>query len=675
MKLKTASKIFTIGRVYFVSPAQKELFALRVLLHHVPGPTSYEMLKRYQDEVYPTFQAACVARGLLQDDAELDRTLDEYTHHQTSAHNMRDFFAVLLRNCNPSDPQTLWDKYIDHFVADFLRDARAAGNNDDLALTENMKIMALQELDRILRAEGDSLARYPMMRQPPDDMAVLGEDIRAARAAREVADELGRYDRVTMRELAAANLDLFTEEQRAIYEEIVRAVHQEDGTAFMLLGSAGCGKTFLYNTILAQLRSEGRIAIGTASSGIAALLISGATTAHSRFKIPVKALGEHSTSHLAWEDPLADVLRKADFICWDEAPMMGKHAIMVLDKLLRDLLKVDKPFGGKVVLFGGDFRQTLPVVKRGSRGQIVNACMPNCALWQHIQVRELTKNMRVHRLAREPGVNAEDLASFSDYLLRLGNGDIDTFDSGDIQGLYVPVPQEVCVETADTEEQRFANIFEAVYPNFAQNYQDVDWIMSRALLAPLNKTADALNEYITEKLPEAEQERLYPSADTVTDPETANLYPLEFLNSLYPSGIPPHALRLKPGMPIILLRTISPNRGLCNGTRLICRQLLNNVIIAEIASGSRKGEQVAVPRMELAVDDSDFPFHFIRRQFPVKRAYAMTINKSQGQSLKLVGLYLHEPVFTHGQLYVGCSRVSKWADLRILGERALLPIA
>ena len=49
--------------------------------------------------------------------------------------------------------------------------------------------------------------------------------------------------------------------------------------------------------------------------------------------------------------------------------------------------------------------------------------------------------MRVHRLAREPGVNAEDLASFSDYLLRLGNGDIDTFDSGDIQGLYVPVPQ------------------------------------------------------------------------------------------------------------------------------------------------------------------------------------------------------------------------------------------
>ena len=77
-----------------------------------------------------------------------------------------------------------------------------------------------------------------------------------------------------------------------------------------------------------------------------------------------------------------------------------------------------------------------------------------------------------------------------------------------------------------------------MYPNFAQNYQDEDWIMSRALLAPLNKTADALNEYITEKLPEAEQERLYPSADTVTDPETANLYPWNSSTPSIPRAFP-----------------------------------------------------------------------------------------------------------------------------------------
>ena len=100
---------------------------------------------RYQYDIYPTLQAACVARGLLQDDAELDRTLEEYTHHPSNVRSQyARLFAVLLRNCNPSDPQRLWDHYIDHFAADYLRDARAAGNNDNLALTENMNCRSLK---------------------------------------------------------------------------------------------------------------------------------------------------------------------------------------------------------------------------------------------------------------------------------------------------------------------------------------------------------------------------------------------------------------------------------------------------------------------------------------------------------------------------------------------------
>ena len=75
------------------------------------------------------------------------------------------------------------------------------------------------------------------------------------------------------------------------------------------------------------------------------------------------------------------------------------------------------------------------------------------------------------------------------------------------------------------------------------------------------------------------------------------------------------------------------------------------------SSGDHAGEVVLIPRIELTTTDGDFPFQWSRRQFPVRPAFAMTINKSQGQTLGQVGVWLEDPVFTHGQLYVAASRV------------------
>ena len=184
------------------------------------------------------------------------------------------------------------------------------------------------------------------------------------------------------------------------------------------------------------------------------------------------------------------------------------------------------------------------------------------------------------------------------------------------------------------------------------------------ILSTRNDCVDMINMRMISRF--QGDEMVYHSFDSAVD-DPNNYYPPEFLNTLTPNGLPPHVLKLKIGCPVILLRTIDPANGLCNGTRLIVHGFQKNTIDAKIVLGQHAGKRVFLPRIPLCPsDDEMFPFHFKRKQFPIRLSFAMTVNKAQGQTIPNVGLYLPEPVFSHGQLYVALSRATARSNIRIL---------
>ena len=155
------------------------------------------------------------------------------------------------------------------------------------------------------------------------------------------------------------------------------------------------------------------------------------------------------------------------------------------------------------------------------------------------------------------------------------------------------------------------------------------------------------------------------SVDKVNS-DNSHIYPVEFLNSLNASGLPLACIALKPGCPLMLLRNLDPSNGLCNGTRMVLLEVRTMVLRCRILGGDNAGKVVFIPRMTLEPSAESLPIELSRRQFPVRLAFAMTINKAQGQSIKYVGIDLRTPVFSHGQLYVALSRCTSSDRIKVV---------
>ncbi|XP_071902766.1 uncharacterized protein [Coffea arabica] len=235
--------------------------------------------------------------------------------------------------------------------------------------------------------------------------------------------------------------------------------------------------------LLSSKLNAAYIAIAVASSGVAASILPGGRTAHSRFKIPLDISGNKSCQ-VSKQSSTAKLLIEAKLILWDEASMAKKETIEAFDMLLKDIMECDDPFGGKLVGFGGDFRQTLPVIKVATRDVLVQSSFVNSHLWTALQTITLSENMR-----------AVMDHSFSEFLLRIGERHEPEDEDGKIslcKDMTIPY---------DGNEASLNRLIESIFGDLNVYSSDPYQMINRCILSGTNNAVDDVNQLIIDRFP------------------------------------------------------------------------------------------------------------------------------------------------------------------------------
>ena len=413
---------------------------------------------------------------------------------------------------------------------------------------------------------------------------------------------------------------------------------------------------------MAFTRSQGKIALGSASTALAATLYKDFETTHSLFKFPVvdeqdKDPNLPTECSLSRHPQRQELLRATTLFVFDEFPSLDRE---VFEGIYKEMMQ----FNNKVVVCLGDFRQLPPVIEGGDRASIVNASIKSSPLWNLFRIMRLHLNMRLLGLnAQRDQMNAEeqeDLENqkhFARTLDHIGNGTHPESVDDELDGTGAQILPMHYVKCYETEEEAI----NFIYPNG----HDPISMQNRAILAATNKSVDIWNSKI-QAMNQSPLHSLY-SVDKlceVDDPHNTlrSMLTEEVLNNFDHSGNPPHMLNLKVNDICIVLRNLNKRAGLTNNTRVIILHVSRFVI--KVQTLNQSSSIHLIPRIHfkfcLPFGES---YQLSRKQFPLRLAYCISINKSQGQELSKVLCDFRVSPFTHGHTYVSATRVRHYNDL------------
>ncbi|KAK9055483.1 hypothetical protein SSX86_026566 [Deinandra increscens subsp. villosa] len=407
---RSYNKVCTIGRLRYVHPTCGETFYLRMLLAHQKGCRSFADIRTVHGHTYNTYREACDALGLLGDDKEWLNTFEEASFTATST-ELRSLFTHMLLYCNINNPRDIWQKYWEK-MSDDITYTHGFINPTDL------QSYVLYEIELLIRtlSPSSSLSDYSLPLPSQNLIDMLNNKLLM---------EEKNYDREALKRQHDAMFPQLNVQQRFVYDYVINRLECKSQVLAFVYGHGGTGKTFLWKTIIAHVRSKGDVVLAVAASGIASLLLPNGRTAHSRFRIPID-LTDHSTCNITKKTNLSKLLIETVLIIWDEAPMSERYCLESLDRTLKDILdKPHIPFGGKSIVLGGDFRQTLPIKQKATKCQILDMSLTQSPLWQQFKMFKLTENMRLQQAGIDITTKTQ-ISDFSTWLLNIGDGVIGT---------------------------------------------------------------------------------------------------------------------------------------------------------------------------------------------------------------------------------------------------------
>ncbi|XP_021767814.1 ATP-dependent DNA helicase PIF1-like [Chenopodium quinoa] len=400
---------------------------------------SYKDMEK-KEEYTRSDREAAEKLGLMENDASIRDCLHEASNSKMPS-SFRRLFITLLVYCQPTGVRSLWDEFYHYMAEDYLY---STSTNSDLVCDS-----VLYDIDRMLK----QLA------------PVSFKDVHCA--------------------------EHLNDDQQSSFDIIVETIDVENGRIFFIDGPGGTGKTYLYRTILATVKLKRKFGLPVASSGIGATLLHRGKTAHNTLGIPVRCMLRQLGSLV---NKMEQLVKYAAAIIWDEATTTHRHAYEANDRSLRDLTGVDVPFGGKVVVFGGDFIQILPVVPKGTKAQTIDACLVRSTLWRHVQLLHLTQNMK--------SIHDPEFAAF---LLRVGDGCEPTVDED-----VIKLPYSICVGNGD--QITVDNLIHQIFPNLTEYVGDVSYMVHKAIITLTNDEVDMMNEKILKEF--VGEEKIYYSCDS-----------------------------------------------------------------------------------------------------------------------------------------------------------------